>query len=434
MLETQAPSRSQSSGPRRALFLILAAVAVSAIWLIASRWTSNEDLTDTSEAIVTPVDAVAVQAVDSVTTERYFTGRVTARRSSSLAFERSARVTAVLVDEGDRVRRGQALARLDNRDLELSKSQLEANLAAAQARLDELTAGPRKETIDAAQSQVEELRQNLELAKIQTQRRQELLDRQAISREEFDRSSFQSMSLQASLAAAQARLDELRTGTREEQIRAQQAVVQDLEARIGSVQLDMEKSTLQAPFAGRIKERFFDEGAFATPGQPAMTLVEEARPEVRIGLPADAAQQIKIGDERTVEVAGRSYVAKAAGLLPELDVETRTATVIFELTDAKPSAVFPGQIARLALVQEEQTAGYWLPLESLSRGVRGLWACHVVVDSDEPGVQTVELRQVEILSTEGDRALVRGAIQPGDLVIQSGANRVTAGQRVRASS
>lgn len=422
----------QSRGPRRFLFVILAVFAAATIWLIASRWTGAEDLTTKSAAVVTPVDAVAVEAVDTVTTERYFTGRVAARRSSPLAFERSARVVNVLVDEGDRVRQGQPLARLDNRDLELRKAQLEANLAQAQARLDELVAGPRQEAIAATKARVQELQQQLELSQVQTRRRQELLDRQAISREEFDLLAFRSRSQQAALDSAQAQLDELLTGTREEQVRAQRGVVADLASQIASVELDQDKSTLRAPYAGRIQRKALDEGAFATPGQTAMTLVEEAKPEVRIGLPAEAARKIAVGDTRTIEIAGRQYPAVAKGLLPELDAATRTATMVFELATQKPDAVFSGQIARLAVAQQEDTAGFWLPLESLNRGVRGLWACYVVVETEEG--QTLEQRQVEILSTEGDRALVRGAIEAGDRVVRSGVNRVTAGQRVRAIS
>jgi len=430
-LDPQPRSAAPPRGPRRFLLLLLLTVAVATAALIAKRWTGPEDLTTQSSTVVTPVDVVAVEAVDSISTERFFTGRVEARRSSPLAFERAARVLAVMVDEGDRVGQGQALAKLDTRDLEIRKSQLEAARAQAQALLDELNAGPRRESIAAAQAQVRDIEQQLELAQVQTRRRQELLARQAISREEFDRLDFQARSLQASLDSARARLDELETGTREEQVRAQQSVVAGLDSQIDSVALDLDKSVLRAPFAGRINQRALDEGAFANPGQTVLTLLEEARPEVRIGLPADAARQIVVGDKRSVEIAGVDYPAKATRVLPQLDAETRTATVVFELATQQPHAIFDGQIARLAVKRTEQTSGYWLPLEALSRGMRGLWACYAVVPSDEPDGHTLEQRQLEILSTEGDRALVRGALRPGDLVVRSGVNRVTVGQRVR---
>lgn len=430
-LDTHSPSAAPPRGPRRFLLILLIVFVIATAALVAKRWTGSEDLTTQSSPVITPVEVVAVEEVDSVATTRYFTGRVTARRSSPLAFERPARVTSVLVDEGDRVRKGQALAELDTRDLEISKAQLEAARAQAQARLDELTAGPRRESIVAAKAQVRDIEQQLELAQVQTRRRQELLARQAISREEFDRLDFQARSLQASLESAQARLEELETGTREEQVRAQQSVVAELDSRIAAVALDMDKSVLRAPFAGRINQRTLDEGAFASPGQAVLTLLEEAKHEARIGLPADAAGEIAAGDRRLIEIAGSEFPAVATRTLPQLDPETRTATVVFEVSAKNSDAIFDGQIARLAMERAEQTSGYWLPLEALSRGVRGLWACYAVVPSDGPDVHTLEQRQVEVLSAEGDRALVRGALRPGELVVRSGVNRVTVGQRVR---
>lgn len=421
-----------SSGARRLLFVILAVVAAATVLLAVSRWAGAEDLTTDRSLVAVPVDAMTLERQRSVTTERFFTGRVAARRSSPLAFERSARIEAVLVDEGDRVGRGQALARLDRRDLALRKQQLEATRDQAQARLDELKAGPRSETIDAARAQVRELEEQLNLARVQSRRRRELLDRQAISREEFDRLDTQARSLQASHEAAQARLDELLTGTREEQVRAQEWVVAELASRVAAVDLDLEKSVLRAPFAGRIGERLLDEGAVAAPGQTVLTLLEEARPEVRIGLPPDATKDIEPGVERTIEVSGERYQARLTGVLPELESATRTVTVVFELRDAGSAKVFPGQIARLAVPRKENTTGYWVPLEALSRGVRGLWACYALVEADEPGLHKLEQRQVEILSTEGDRAFVRGAIEPGERIVRSGVNRVTAGQLVQA--
>ena len=432
--ETTPARHAASPAARRLLYVLLATFAVSTLFLILSRWSGSEDLTTAASMTAIPVEAIAAEAVDSISTKRYFTGRVTPRRTSALAFERAGRLEAVLVEEGDRVRRGQALARLDSRDLELRRSELEAQRAQAQARLDELTAGPRQETIAAARAQVREMEQQLELARVQTRRRQELVERQAISREELDRLDFQTRGLEASKEAAEARLEELVTGTRQEQIRAQKGVVAELDSRIASVALDREKSVLQSPFPGRVSLRSADEGAFLSPGQTVLTVVEEGSLEVRIGLPAEAAVGIDIGEPRTIEIGGRELQARATGLLPELEAETRTATMVFALEAPASEGVFPGQIARLALEREEPASGFWAPLEALSRGERGLWACYVAVEMEnppEPGLRRVEQRQVEVLSTADGRALVRGTLSPGDLVVRSGANRITAGQIVR---
>jgi multidrug efflux pump subunit AcrA (membrane-fusion protein) len=225
------------------------------------------------------VDALAVETtvlepVTGYTTEREYTGELTAQRQSDLGFERPGTVVTLLVDEGDRVSTGQPLARLDIRTLQAQRQQLTAQLAQAQAQLRELEAGPRREDIAAAEAAVSDIQQQLELARLQRQRRQELYTEGAISLEELDQQAFGTNSLEFRLAQAQSQLDELRAGTRVEQVDAQVARVQQLQASIQSVDVDLDKSTLYAPFDGQISDRALDEGVVVSGGQTVFGLIE----------------------------------------------------------------------------------------------------------------------------------------------------------------
>jgi len=425
----------ESARGRRALQVVLGLFLLVTAGFLISRWILAEDLTAAADFVALPVETMEARPVDRIATERVFTGRVASQRATDLAFVRSARVTDVLVEEGARVSRGQPLARLDARDLKLQRSSLSAQRDAAEARLDELREGPRREAIDAARARVAEVERQLELARVQTRRRSELLERQAISQEEFDRLDFQARALDASLEAAKARLRELETGTRQEQIRAQEATVAELEARIESIDLEIDKSVLRAPFAGRIADRRVDEGAVSSPDLTVLRVVEESRPEARIGVPVETAAAMAVGEARKVEVAGRKYSARVSAILPELESETRTATVLLALPPEAGPELYPGQIARLTLEREEPISGFWLPMAALTRGSRGLWATYAVEpagdDAPQPGLHQVQRRQVEILHSQGDRALVRGAIRSGDQLVAGGANRVADGQFVR---
>lgn len=100
------------------------------------------------------------------------TGRVKAAESVDLAFEKSGKVAKVNVQVGDKVTAGQILASLDNSDLEAQLLQARANLAAQQAKLDELNRGTRPEelqisqtTVDNAQKSVTDYEINLENVK-----------------------------------------------------------------------------------------------------------------------------------------------------------------------------------------------------------------------------------------------------------------------------
>ncbi len=103
---------------------------------------------------VMPVKVIVADFVDSVVYEREFSGVVRAKRSSDLAFERSAQVIEINFDDGESVSKGEVIARLDSVDLSNSKSRINAEIKSAQAVLDELKQGPRPEVIDAAQADV----------------------------------------------------------------------------------------------------------------------------------------------------------------------------------------------------------------------------------------------------------------------------------------
>jgi hypothetical protein len=68
----------------------------------------------------------------------------------------------------------------------------------------------------------------------------------------------------------------------------------------------------------------------------------------------------------------------------------------------------------------------------LARGSRGLWTCFAVgSDSERAAVAQVERRDVEILYTTGQQALVRGTLSPGEMVVAGGPHRIVAGQLVK---
>lgn len=377
-----------------------------------------------------PVAVVSPQAVSSYSVSRDYAGEIVAARSSRLGFEAGGTVVALLVDEGDTVTAGQPLARLDTRHLSAQRQQLVAQLDQAQAQLQELQAGPRQQDIAAAQSAVADLQQQVALAQLQRDRRQDLYNRGAISQEELDQQTFGAGSLENRLAQAQSQLDELQAGTRPEQIAAQGAGVRQLQASLEAIDVDLAKSVITAPFSGRISQRLVDEGVVVASGQAVLELVEGDKLEARIGVPADVADQLKIGSQQTLNVGGASLPASLIALLPELESSSRTVTAVLRLPpNATPTI---GQTTRLVLRKTQPTSGFWLPATALVPGEQELWSVYVVAPGgDAPSDLEVARRPVEIIHTDGDRVLVQGMVQPSDQVIPAGVQRVVPGQTVR---
>lgn len=282
--------------------VLLSGLAVGVPRLLNANSSANRP----AEGRILSVKTTPVQAVTAYSTTQMYTGEVAAVRASELGFERSGKLVWLGVDQGDRVPVGTPIAKLDTQNLQAQRQQLLAQKAQAMAVLQELQNGPRTEVIAAAQAEVGNLQNQVQLEQIKRDRREYLYGEGAISREQLDETTFNQGALSKRLAATQSRLDELKTGTRPEQIVAQQAAVKQLEASIADLEITIAKSTITAPFAGAIAERRFDEGTVVNAGQSIVRLVEAASPEVEIGVPADLVAQLKIGSSQRIEIGQKT--------------------------------------------------------------------------------------------------------------------------------
>lgn len=345
-----------------------------------------------------PVAVVRAEPVSSYLTTRAYTGEVVAGRSSKLGFELGGTLEQVLVEEGDRVASGEPLARLDRRRLQAQRQQVLAQRRVALAG-------------------VEEVRQQLVLAELQRKRRQQLLAQGAIAREELDQQTQSSAVLRSRLLQAESQVD-------------------DVNARLRQIDVDLARSVLVAPFAGTVSRRLLDEGVVVSSGQALITLVEAAPQEVRVGLPPAVASGLRPGESHAVQVGDRRLQASVSALLPELDAASRTVTAVLRL----PVSDLPvGATARLSLERREQGEGFWLPTTALVAAEGGLWSVYVLEaaagGSSAPSQgQQVGRRLVDIVHSEGERSLVRGTLRPGERVIATGTQRVVPGVWVQEAN
>ena len=429
--DSDCAEKSQKGRRNRLLWLGGACLLTAGAIVTVPRLTSQSPPPEeTSEVNVLPVETVTVQPQSGYQVSRSYTGEIAARRSSELGLERGGELIEVFVEEGDRVSKGQALAKLDTRNLKAQRKQLEAKKARALAQLEQLETGPRQENINAARARVRNLEKELELKKSQRSRREFLYQEGAISQEQRDEFVTQEEALTARLDEARSQLQELLNGTREEEIAAQRATVQELEASIEDLDVTLNKSVLKAPFNGIISKRHRDEGTVIQTGQPVVRLVENEAPEARIGMPSRMANRLTMGDSETVTIASEQFSATVSSILPEVDPETRTQVVVLELDRAAITKTHPGQTVRLNHTKTIDTQGYWLPLSALSKGVRGLWICYAVVPVSDGKWREVQQHAVEILHQQDDRAFVRGTLQADDRIVASGTHRLVPGQRV----
>ncbi|MEL6881678.1 MAG: HlyD family efflux transporter periplasmic adaptor subunit, partial [Cyanobacteria bacterium J06607_10] len=420
--------RLRKLSPRWLIGLGLFGVLFVALPIVRSRSVPAADAELAQSDSILPVETVTAEKVGSYRVSRAYTGEVSALQASELGFERSGQLTALLVPEGSPVGAGEPMAQLDVRNLNAQRLQIEAEKSRAIAQLTELEVGARTEDIAAAQAVVEDLEQQIALQRTQLARREILYERGAISQEALDEFSFGEGSLAAQLSRARSQLNELQNGTRPEQISAQNALVQQLDARLADLDVNLAKSTLIAPFSGTVAEHKVDTGTVVGAGQSVIRLVENTAPEARVGVPADDIRRLNIGEERTVSINGEKFTGTITSILPEVNAQTRTQTVVLALENRAASRVSPGQTVRLELTERIASEGIWLPSEALTQGIRGLWTAYTVVPESSAASNesasneaasdlsyVVQTKAVEIVHQEGDRVLVTGTLQPEDV-------------------
>jgi HlyD family secretion protein len=192
---------------------------------------------------------VVVQSKD-ITVQIKANGTVQPLRKINLSPKEQGRIERLYVDEGDRVKQGQLIARMDSQRFQQQVNQYKASLAKAQADLAEKRAGTRPEEIGeakakvaTAQANVDQAQTRLNRAKEELQRNQVLAQQGAISLNTLGDFSSKESEARGNLAAQAAglreqkqTLEKLRNGTRKEQIAASEAEVAQAEAQLRTYQ------------------------------------------------------------------------------------------------------------------------------------------------------------------------------------------------------
>lgn len=331
---------------------------------------------------------VAEQAV-TLTTE--LPGRTTAYETSEVRPQVSGLITARLFEEGNQVRKGQALYRIDPAPYQAQVASARAALTRAQAA----TASTRALS-----------RRYGELVKIN-----------AISRQAYE---------DALTGANQAQAD----------VAAQRAAVR-------TAQIDVGRTTVTAPISGRIGASVATTGALVSAGQDAaLTTIQRLDPifvdiqqssadllRLRQQMLAgqvsrgggDARVRLKLEDGTTYPQEG---TLKFAAVTVDATTGTQTIRAVFP---NRQGLLLPGMFVRAELAQGTQRSGLLVPQRAVSRDERGRATVLVVGAGSK-----VEPRTLATSRTVGDSWLVTGGLKPGDKVIVEGAMMLRPGAVVNA--
>lgn len=338
-----------------------------------------------------PAVKTLVVTADSGTGVRTFSAQLEAATSAALSFPVGGTVAEVAVDVGDTVTSGKILAKLDPAPFDIEVRSAEADRAAAQSAL---------------------LNAKSQLARFET-----LLKKGVVARVEYDNAATDVAAAQSKLELAQAKLYRARDNRR--------------------------RTTIVAPFDGKVSEKNIATFQEAGPGKPALTVVGLEGFEAAALVPESIAKGLRIGDPLSVAIPS----------LPNLRIDARVAEIgavaeagaavsVLAALDAgavEGKSLFVGMAATMSLPlqSEEQSFVVPIPLSALAMddiprlaagGGPGKRAPLYVF---RPKEGTVELRLVEVAELRGNMLAVSSGLNAGEEVVVAGASFLEDGMRVR---
>lgn len=373
-----------------------------------------------------------------------FVGTVMPARTSDVGSAVDGRLVEFPIADGQHVAEGEPIAGLLRGLLEIERRGAEAELERRRQELAKLEAGSRPEEIDQARALVAGFEARLAYAKSRLARLARLAERGTSTVDEFQDAQTELQATQAQLAGSRAALALAEAGPRQEEIAQAAAAVAAQEAEVARIDDQLAKHTIRAPFAGWVVERFTEKGQWLSRGGLIARIAELERVKIVAQVPEMSVRFLKPGAEVRLEFDAapeQTWVGEVTRVVPQADVLSRSFPVEIMLdnrvADGQP-VLQGGMLARAWLPVGRTGSATVVPKDAVVLG--GSRPVVYVIDAApaaagaaaNPAGASGIVRPVEVsLGAAVDGSVeVRGGIEPGQLVVTRGNERLRPGMAV----
>jgi RND family efflux transporter MFP subunit len=366
----------------------LALVGVFAILLALVACSSEPRTVSAAPESVRDVQLLTAQRV-TVPDWLEAVGTLQAAQTSQLASQIMGNVVEMRVKEGDRIKRGEVLAVLED-------AQPQAGVQRAMA------------AENAAQQEIAAADSDNSLAEATFKRYQDLYNKKSVSPQEFDE-----IKARRQAAAARSQLA--------------QAGLAQAQAALAQAQTTFGYTRLRAPFDGVVTEKRADPGTLASPGMPLLVVEDQRRFRLEASVDEGDIHLIQLGQTVPVtldSVPGKQFSGHVAQILPAADPASRSFVVKIELrADAQLRS---GLFGRAHIIRGERQA-ILLPRSALLD--RGQVQAIFVLGHD----RVATLRYVTVGKAQDEQVEVLSGLQGGERVVSAPGDRELGGKRVEGN-
>lgn len=365
---------------------------------------------------------------------RSFPGKVEASNKVELAFQVSGLLVSLLVREGQKVTENEVIAQLRPDEFQARLRALQGQLDRSRADLQALRAGVRPEERLRLEAQLRAAEAKLVNARTEFDRSTQLLRNRVISRLEYDRSE---TSYQVAQQNHQAALQTFEQGTiaREEEIQAKEAEVSGLEGQVVEANLQLEDSTLRAPYDGVIAQRFVEQGQNIRANERVVVFQDVDEIDIAVDIP----ETVMAADLRSADIVqmlasfnaapGLQFPVHIKEIAQRADPITQTFTVRVGMKAPPGINLLPGMTGSVTLTYHRASilgGQILVPITSVikeSTGAEVAWG--IGPDGN------VTRRPVKTGEVTGDSIVVLEGLRPGERIAVAGVAFLRDGMKVR---
>jgi RND family efflux transporter MFP subunit len=381
---------------------------------------------------VRPVKTMVVTAGEEPHT-RIFPGKVDAAKRVELAFQVPGLLVNLPVKEGQKVAKGEVIGQLRQDEFQARLKSLQGQLDQAGAGLRALRAGERAEERLRREAAVRAAQSRLANARAEYERSARLVQTGAVARADFEAAETSYRVAQEDHKAAVQMLEKSTAG-RDEDIEAQEAQVRALEARVVEANLQLQDSTLRAPYDGVIAQRFVEQNQNVTARQPVVKFQDVDEIDVVVDVPETVMAGIRSADIVQIlaefsGVPGIPFPVHIKEVAQRADPATQTFQIRVAMRAPPDANILPGMTATVTAIYRRASilgGRILVPVAAVSQDAADGQVVWVLGPE-----QTVTRRPVKLGAATGGRVEVADGLQPGDRIAVAGVSFLRDGMAVR---
>lgn len=222
--------------------------------------------------------------------------------------ELEGKIAEFPVKEGDPVKTGMLIARMENRDIQAKLRESEAELAVSRSKLKEILSGSRKEEIESAAAVLESALADLEYERASLVRYRELYGKGAVARESLDEKERNAKNAEARAKKASEEKRLLESGPKIETVKLHEDAVKKAEATAEYYRSLLDKTLITAPISGKIIRKYLEAGESVTKERALAAIADIERVRVNAEVDETDIGAIRPGDP--VEVSSDAFPGK----------------------------------------------------------------------------------------------------------------------------